>query len=443
MQFEPRGAGSLSANLDFLTHSTRPRSQTILTTTTVCTTQINPSIRERQHNPAKMNLRICTCPDCIKKKTTSNTGESISGRWLHPSTCAKHWSRHKLSLNNLENLALALPPTSPLSQRPEQNHPTSPVTHTSEEKIIYLFIVWLSLLCGVSQQNCQIARDWIIVIIQNFQTLPQDLNSYQSAHKDVWTTTKQLCLDPEIKCYTCCPKCFRLYEPEYTPTTCCYRRSKKLQVCGKSLMKSTADPLITQFKHISSTIQHCPDPPKHYLAMNFGLHSPCMPIGSIPLGINSLDDRLQWGMIPAPHKPDMKTISHILEPLVDELLLLNTGVFLKTPNFPNGHRISIHLGTLIGDIVASHKISGFASHSATFFCSCQKQREKRRLAVVWRETSTLAKQTQLLKRYGTRWSELNRLPYWDPVKNMALGVMHNWYEGVLQHHWHTIGKTWM
>ncbi|PLW23895.1 hypothetical protein PCANC_18850 [Puccinia coronata f. sp. avenae] len=36
---------------------------------------------------------------------------------------------------------------------------------------------------------------------------------------------------------------------------------------------------------------------------------------------------------------------------------------------------------------------------------------------------------------GTRWSELNRLPYWDPVRNVALGVMHNWYEGVLQHHW--------
>ncbi|KNZ52460.1 hypothetical protein VP01_3567g3, partial [Puccinia sorghi] len=344
-----------------------------------------------------MNLRICTCPDCIKKKTISNTGESISGCWLHPSTCAKHWSQHNSSLDNLENLALALPPTSPLSRRPEQNHPTSPVAHTSEEseselemavnktepeciskflpglmfsivhaeycitifvEIIYLFIVWLSLLCGVSQQNCRIARDWIILIIRNFRTLPLDLNSYQSAHKDVRTMTKRLRLDPEIECYTCCPKCFSLYKPEYTPTTCCYRRSKKSQVCGKILMKSTADPLITQFQHISSAIQHRPDPPKQfvphvtyhtqkfeswlelmgrlltfnnpklgtalrsrttgsYLAMKFGLHSPCT-------------------MIPAPHKPDMTTISHILEPLVDELLLLNTSVFLRTPNFPNG-----------------------------------------------------------------------------------------------------------
>ncbi|MBW0516432.1 hypothetical protein O181_056147 [Austropuccinia psidii MF-1] len=29
---------------------------------------------------------------------------------------------------------------------------------------------------------------------------------------------------------------------------------------------------------------------------------------------------------------------------------------------------------------------------------------------------------------------MNQLPYWDPVTNICLGVLHNWYEGVLQHH---------
>jgi hypothetical protein len=73
-------------------------------------------------------------------------------------------------------------------------------------------------------------------------------------------------------------------------------------------------------------------------------------------------------MIPAPKEPDMTTISHILAPLVDELLLLNTGIFVQTPKFPNGRKLSVHLGALIGDIVATHKIAGFASHSATLFC---------------------------------------------------------------------------
>ncbi|KNZ51305.1 hypothetical protein VP01_4001g3 [Puccinia sorghi] len=138
----------------------------------------------------------------------------------------------------------------------------------------------------------------------------------------------------------------------------------------------------------------------------------------------------------------MTTISHILAPLVDELLLLNTGIFIKTPQFPNGRKLSIHLGALIGDIVATHKIAGFASHSVIFFCSwckCEKEdmsnmhivqrqtrRETRIQAHKWRESSTLAEQTGLLKMYGTRWSELNRLTCWDPTMNVALGIMHNY-----------------
>lgn len=54
------------------------------------------------------------------------------------------------------------------------------------------------------------------------------------------------------------------------------------------------------------------------------------------------------GIIPAPHKPDMTTISHILSPLIDELLLLHHGIYIKTPQFPNGRKVSAHLGVLIG-----------------------------------------------------------------------------------------------
>ncbi|KNZ62846.1 hypothetical protein VP01_1216g4 [Puccinia sorghi] len=404
-----------------------------------------------------MNLQICTCPNCIKKTTTSNTGESISGCWVHPSTCLKHWSRHNLS-------------------GPEQNQPTSPLSHQSKEKEP---LNDLSIHCMAQHP----------------------MRSY----KDVRTITKQICLDPEIKPYTCCPKCFSLYEPEYTPTTCPYHRSKKSQVCGKHLVKSIADPLIAQLQHISFAIQRRPAPPKHFV--------PCLTYHNQQfkswlhwfLNVPGIKDKLlswqqhvqsrcngtvfdiqqskawcsfalkndrklccnelrltfslyvDWfnpfgnklagqqasmgteriviaGMIPAPHKPDMTTISHILEPLVDELLLLNTGVFQKTPNFPNGRRISIHLGALIGDIVASHKIAGFASHYATFFCSwckCQKSN----MMDMQLGPSRKRLETRRQARYGTCWLELNRLLYWDPVKHVALGVMHNWYKGVLQHHW--------
>jgi hypothetical protein len=40
----------------------------------------------------------------------------------------------------------------------------------------------------------------------------------------------------------------------------------------------------------------------------------------------------------------------------------------------------------------------------------------------------------MVKQTGVQSSKLNQLPYWDPVKSVVLGVMHNWFEGVLQHH---------
>jgi hypothetical protein len=35
---------------------------------------------------------------------------------------------------------------------------------------------------------------------------------------------------------------------------------------------------------------------------------------------------------------------------------------------------------------------------------------------------------------GVCWSALHELPYGDPVHHTILGTMHNWLEGVLQHH---------
>ncbi|MBW0545284.1 hypothetical protein O181_084999 [Austropuccinia psidii MF-1] len=40
----------------------------------------------------------------------------------------------------------------------------------------------------------------------------------------------------------------------------------------------------------------------------------------------------------------------------------------------------------------------------------------------------------LVKKSGAHWSELNRLPYWDPVRHTSLGILHMWLEGILQNH---------
>ncbi|THU79882.1 hypothetical protein K435DRAFT_696855, partial [Dendrothele bispora CBS 962.96] len=61
-------------------------------------------------------------------------------------------------------------------------------------------------------------------------------------------------------------------------------------------------------------------------------------------------------------------------------------------------------------------------------------------ANAWRSLTTQAARKDQEKRTGVRWSPLYDLPYWDPVKHLILGYMHNTLEGILQYHlrdlWH-------
>ncbi|MBW0529428.1 hypothetical protein O181_069143 [Austropuccinia psidii MF-1] len=146
----------------------------------------------------------------------------------------------------------------------------------------------------------------------------------------------------------------------------------------------------------------------------------------------------------------MITINNIMRPLMAKLILLSPATKIKTPNHPHGQSVVIKIVCLIGDIVATHKVGGFMSHSAKKFCSwCELQdheREELKLGKPcnqmlalgashqWYNTGTLRLQQMFAKRSGIRLSEINCLPYWDPVTNIALGPLYNWYEGVLQHH---------
>ncbi|KAG0141964.1 hypothetical protein CROQUDRAFT_25334, partial [Cronartium quercuum f. sp. fusiforme G11] len=163
------------------------------------------------------------------------------------------------------------------------------------------------------------------------------------------------------------------------------------------------------------------------------------------------------GMVPAPNQPDMTTIStakifcsHVLRPLINQLLVLNCGILIKTHRHPEGRKVIVRLAGLSGDIVANHKVAGFTSHSGTYFCSwctCKKEdmpnmvpgclrtrQDVLAAAHDWKDSETLTQRTKKLKKTGVRWSELNSLPYWDPAKNVILGVMHNWFEGILANH---------
>ncbi|KNZ51883.1 hypothetical protein VP01_3778g6 [Puccinia sorghi] len=135
----------------------------------------------------------------------------------------------------------------------------------------------------------------------------------------------------------------------------------------------------------------------------------------------------------------MVTITDMMRPLIEEFLKLNQSVKVNTAQFSEGQIVTAKLGALIGNIVATHKVAGFTSHSGKRFCSwCNvlntnitkmtigrllNQRDTLACARDWLN-STAGVRKKLVKQTGVRSLELNRLP-WNPIRNVVLGVMYN------------------
>ncbi|CDO76809.1 hypothetical protein BN946_scf185033.g6 [Trametes cinnabarina] len=185
-------------------------------------------------------------------------------------------------------------------------------------------------------------------------------------------------------------------------------------------------------------------------------------VGAIYLACLNLPPHLRFrpeniylaAIIPGPKEPSLAQLNHLIRPLVDELYELWThGLFLeRTALRFVGRLLRVALIPLVCDLPALRKTAGFAGHSAKLFCSfcrllkkliCNIMRdtwpmrtaaEHRRIATQWRDASTEAERVDLYKEHGIRWSELLRLPYWDPLRFPVVDAMHNLLLGNLRHH---------
>ncbi|KAJ7673649.1 hypothetical protein DFH06DRAFT_917167, partial [Mycena polygramma] len=104
---------------------------------------------------------------------------------------------------------------------------------------------------------------------------------------------------------------------------------------------------------------------------------------------------------------------------------------------------------------AARQASGCAHHSSHFFCSvCHcygiptmyrtdfdhpdwKPRDAnllREKAEAWRDATTLKERDAIFEEYGVRWSELWRLPYWNPSRMLVIDSMHCILEGLVHYH---------
>lgn len=160
------------------------------------------------------------------------------------------------------------------------------------------------------------------------------------------------------------------------------------------------------------------------------------------------------GIIPGPHEPSLSQINHLLRPLVADLLeFWDRGIwYSSTPTHLRGRLVRCALGPLVCDLPAGRKMAGYSSHSATLFCSfCalpksdinnlderswpeRNSREHRRLAEEWRDAPNETTQEQIFKKHGLRYTELLRLPYWDPTVFCVVDTMHSLLLGNLKRH---------
>lgn len=166
------------------------------------------------------------------------------------------------------------------------------------------------------------------------------------------------------------------------------------------------------------------------------------------------------GIIPGPSEPaaDLAELDHFLSPLVDELLhLYHHGLMLAAVTGQlSALLVRCAILALICDMPGFRKVAGFAgvkSRHICPFCTLGKDKKasfdiaswKRRTpeeylaaAERWRSCSNQKERDAELAESGIRWSELLRLPYWNPIRHGVVDSMHNLFLGNVQRHCRSI-----
>jgi len=160
------------------------------------------------------------------------------------------------------------------------------------------------------------------------------------------------------------------------------------------------------------------------------------------------------GIIPGPKKPSLSDINHSLKLLVDVLLeFFDPGVlYSRTARHELGCRVRAILVPVVSDMLAARQAGGFASPTATYFCTrCMlkvqdienldihswPQRdvvEHIKCAKQWHDAESLDDQNAIFRACGIRWSPLLHLPYWNPILFTAIEPMHVFDAGLFQSH---------
>ena len=157
---------------------------------------------------------------------------------------------------------------------------------------------------------------------------------------------------------------------------------------------------------------------------------------------------LTLAVIPGPNEPKLHEINHYLCPIINQLIQLWDGYHIKTHEYNNRCLIR---GAIIGctsDVPATRKLCGFISarvacyrcHKLANFVSNQPnfggfanfddwfvERDInviRKNASEWKNCTTEGARKAHVTEHHVRWSEIYRLPYFNPVYFCVIDPMH-------------------
>jgi hypothetical protein len=170
-----------------------------------------------------------------------------------------------------------------------------------------------------------------------------------------------------------------------------------------------------------------------------------------------------FGIVPGPHEPPLACLNRYLSYLMDQLLeFWHTGIrYSRTNRFYFGRVVRCALICLVCDLPAARKTNGFASlkHSEMCaICRCKFQpktdilndsfskiwerrtgEEIRKSAQLYQDAANEKERNDAVHTTGIRWSELYRLPYFDPSRFVVVDAMHNLFLGLIQEHFDILG----
>lgn len=181
---------------------------------------------------------------------------------------------------------------------------------------------------------------------------------------------------------------------------------------------------------------------------------------NLPIEIrNEPENMFLAGIIPGPNEPPLDAINPYIRPIVDTFLEFWKGVrFTRTCLWDLGRLVFCAIIVVVCDSPASRKIGGFASFGQEHFCTfcrCNKtehgyrdldigswksrtNEECRTFSERFRNATSAKAAASTFNKTGMRWSELLRLPYYDPTRFLVVDPMHTLFLGLIKEHFQGI-----